>query len=198
MYFTSVLISYVDLPSLIQKLMQLSTTQDGKAGMTCIALISKALLMESWADYSILVYLEMVRNVKINKGFVTHCDLDTMKVLTPASVSNHSIEKVDIEYTEQGKSMNTCYSVNYQLTIISELPALCSHLLGAFQLWSSKLKTAALENGLKQLVIKTCSLPGETVCIEAWKHLSFAFLKNHSLIWGVIRQCLNIMTEQPA
>jgi hypothetical protein len=52
---------YIDLPTLIQKLMSMTVVDDEREKMTCIALISKALLHESWASNSILLYIDLVR-----------------------------------------------------------------------------------------------------------------------------------------
>lgn len=94
----------VDLSLLVQKLMAMTDVDNEREKMTCIALIAKALLQESWADYSILVYLDMIREVKVQKGFVIPASGEG-DTLTPANIVNYNKKQetpVKI-HSEQGK-----------------------------------------------------------------------------------------------
>lgn len=51
----------LDLPFLIQKLMRMTVTDVQREKMICMALISKALLVEKWKSNSILIYIDFVR-----------------------------------------------------------------------------------------------------------------------------------------
>ncbi|CAO3634881.1 unnamed protein product [Mucor hiemalis] len=170
--------SYTDLSSLIQKLMAMTDVDNERERMTCIALIAKALLHQSWADYSILLYLDMIRDIKLQKGFVVSVEGDSNS-LTPASIIVDKKQRKPLKiYSEQ------------------ELADICAQLMAAFQLWSTKVEGDMLKSGLKQLVRKSYGLPNDSTCIDVWRYLSFAFLNDHSLIWDVITECLHIMTSQ--
>lgn len=93
----------IDLSSLIQKLMVMTDVDNKRERMTCIALIAKALLHQSWGDYSILLYLDMIRDVKLQKGFVASVDGDS-DILTPASIVDDKKQGKPLKiYSEQGK-----------------------------------------------------------------------------------------------
>lgn len=171
--------SHTDLSLLVQKLMAMTDVDNEREKMTCIALIAKALLQESWADYSILVYLDMIREVKVQKGFVIPASGEG-DTLTPANIVNYN------------KKQETPVKIHSE----QELTGICTTLMAAFQLWSTKVGGDALKSGLRQLVRKSYGLPNDPTCIDTWRYLSFAFLSDHSLIWDVITECLGIMTVQ--
>ncbi|GAA5798278.1 hypothetical protein HPULCUR_003678 [Helicostylum pulchrum] len=61
-----------------------------------------------------------------------------------------------------------------------------------------KVDDSLLVSALRQLVYKSNSLPGEAICIDSWRHLSFAFIHNYELIWSVIQPCVDIMKSYSA
>ncbi len=88
--------------------MPMTVVDNQQERMTYIALISKALLHESWASNSILLYIEMIMNVETLKGFVapTAPKLDELQQLNPASMINYenTSRKTIKEYGEYGKN----------------------------------------------------------------------------------------------
>lgn len=94
----------IDLSVLVQKLMVMTDVDNEREKMTCIALIAKAMLQESWADYSILVYLDMIREVMVQNGFVIPANGES-DPLTPANIGKYKKkqEKPVKIYSEQGK-----------------------------------------------------------------------------------------------
>lgn len=73
---------------------------------------------------------------------------------------------------------------------------ICTYLMAPIQLWCTKANENTLESALVQLVHKSYGLPGDPVCIDAWRNLSSVFINNHNLVWVVIQQCLDIMQSQ--
>ncbi|KAI8076271.1 hypothetical protein BDF21DRAFT_66511 [Thamnidium elegans] len=114
---------YTHLPSLIQKLMSMTIVDNQREKMTYIALISKALLHPSWASYSILVYIDLIRDLKLHKGFETPVkpDFTVLPKLAPNTITDykrsHALEK---KYKDE------------------ELKEICVTLMGPIQLWSTK------------------------------------------------------------
>ncbi|KAI7905031.1 uncharacterized protein BX663DRAFT_501425 [Cokeromyces recurvatus] len=170
---------YLRLLPLIQRLMQMASTilSDDRERMVYMALISKALLDERWSSDSILLYIDLIRDFKMQKGFISSNDLKEHD-LTPCSISNNKKQQVKDELKEE------------------QIESLCTVYMAPIQLWSMKINSEAFSLGLRQLVRYSYGIPRDTVSIESWKHLSFAFLKNHELIWPVIEECTNIMKTQ--
>ncbi|KAI9348899.1 hypothetical protein BD770DRAFT_164252 [Pilaira anomala] len=169
---------YTHLPTLIRKLMPMIYVENQRERMTYIALISKALLHSTWSSYSILIYIEFVRDLKLHGTFATPVkpDFKVLPKLTPNTIMEYKTLRISKKkYTEE------------------ELKELCLTLMGPVQLWSTKVDDDILRIALKQLVYKTDSLPGESICINSWRHLAFAFMQSHQLIWSVIQPCVDIM-----
>lgn len=90
--------------------MAMTDVDNERERMTCIALIAKALLHQSWADYSILLYLDMIRDVKLQKGFVVSVEGDSNS-LTPASIIVDKKQRKPLKiYSEQGKLLQDSIS----------------------------------------------------------------------------------------
>lgn len=166
----------IGLPLLVQKLMKMviNTNDIEKEKIPYIALISKALLQEPWASYSILLYIDWVRDFKALGGFVPGT---RSPPLTPQNMTQL---KVSAESPLTGK----------------ELETQSTWLMGPIQLWATKIGTSSFVGGLRELVRYSYGLPQDTTCIDAWRHLSFAFAKDHTLVWPVIEESLDIMQTQ--
>ncbi|KAF1804576.1 hypothetical protein V8B55DRAFT_1499181 [Mucor lusitanicus] len=169
---------FADLPVLIRKLMKMSIVEDEREKMTCVALISKALLQERWASSSILSYIEMVRDFKLHRGF------------TAPGLTTHLHGPQDIT------------SLNLSATDVSEVfepdqvQTISISLLLPLQLWSMRVSEQDFGSALRQLVHYCYGIPKDGTWIDAWKQLSFAFVKNHQLVWHVVEECTHILTSQ--
>jgi hypothetical protein len=166
----------IGLPLLIQKLMKMvvNTNDVEKEKIPYIALISKTLLQESWASNSILLYIDWIREFKVLRGFVNSA---RSPPLTPQDITQIEIP------TEK-------------LLSEKELETQSTWLMGPIQLWATKVEMNHFISGLRQLVRYSYGSPRDTTCIDAWRHLSFAFAKDHTLVWPVIEECLDIMQTQ--
>lgn len=147
--------------------------------MTCIALISKALLQERWASSSILNYIEMVRDFKLHRGF------------TAPNPTAHLQGPQDIALLNSSATTKVS-----QVFEPAQVQAISVSLLLPLQLWSTRVSEADFESALRQLVQYCCGIPKDDTWIEAWKQLSFAFVKNHQLVWHVVEECTHILTSQ--
>ncbi|KAG2196055.1 hypothetical protein INT47_008149 [Mucor saturninus] len=167
---------YLHLPSLIQKLMPRIVTEDQREKMVYIALISKALLHPSWNNNSILFHIDLVREFQLLKHFTKPNKPDFLD-LTPHNITTrkHNLVESDIIYSDE------------------EIKKMSTYLIAPIQLWSTKVDENLLKSALIQLVRKSYGLPGDHVCIDAWRNLSHAFSNNHDLIWGVMQECIAIM-----
>ncbi|KAL9548394.1 hypothetical protein MBANPS3_005703 [Mucor bainieri] len=172
--------NFADLPVLIRKLMKMSTVEDERERMTCIALISKALLQERWASSSILNYIEMVRDFKRLRGFtMPH---STRRLQGPQDIVSLNIPATAVEESEVFEP--------------DQVQALSTSLLLPLQLWSTRVSEHDFGSALRQLVQYCCGIPKDGTWIDAWKQLSFAFVKNHQLVWPVVEECTHILTSQ--
>lgn len=169
----------VDLPALIRKLMSMSIVEDEREKMTCVALISKALLQERWASSSILNYIEMVRDFKLHKGF------------TEPNPAAHLQGPRDIALLHSSATTKAS-----QVFEPDQVQAISVSLLLPLQLWSTRVSEADFGSALRQLVQYCCGIPKDGTWIEAWKQLSFAFVKNHQLVWHVVEACTQILVSQ--
>ncbi|CEP13984.1 hypothetical protein [Parasitella parasitica] len=168
---------FTDLSGLIRKLMKLSNVEDQREKMIYMALIAKALLKTDWVSSSILNYVDLVREFKLYKGFVTIDANDHPK--TPRDTS---LPYPTVQVTQTFP--------NDQVETISK------SLMIPLQLWSARATEESFTSAIRQLVQYSYGLPKDGTWIEAWKQLSFAFENNHRFIWPVIETCTNIMREQ--
>lgn len=168
----------VDLPVLIRKLMKMSIVEDEREKMTCIALISKALLQERWASSSILNYIEMVRDFKLHRGFTA-----------PNST-------VHLQGPQDIASLNWTAAKGSEVFEPDQVQTISISLLLPLQLWSTRVSEHSFGSALRQLVQYCCGIPKDGTWIEAWKQLSFAFVKNHQLVWNVVEECTHNLTSQ--
>lgn len=157
--------------------MKLSIVQNEREKMTCIALISKALLQEHWASSSILNYVESIREFKLYKGFVTK-----NTVTPPKGPQDIALSKPAVEIIQTFKD--------------EEIEAISLSLMISLQLWSTRVCEHDFGLALRQLVQYSCGIPKDSTWIEAWKQLSFAFANNHKLVWYVIEACTDILKTQ--
>ncbi|GAA5817484.1 hypothetical protein MFLAVUS_011032 [Mucor flavus] len=188
---------YTHLQSLIQKLMSMTVVENQREKMTYIALISKTLLHPSWAGYSILVYIDLIRYIKLHKAFEVPVkpDFTMLSKLAPNTIvdykRSHASEK---KYKDEDHKLNLLIR-----RIEGDMPYFNGsnstlEYKGNYQFVDNNLLVSAL----RQLVYKSNSLPGEAICIDSWRHLSFAFIHNHELIWSVIQPCVDIMNSYSA
>ena len=158
--------------------MKQSIVQNEREKMTCIALISKALLQEHWASSSILNYIELIREFKLHKGFVIKNTMTPPKgpqdiaLSKPAAVETIQTFKVE------------------------EIETISLSLMISLQLWSTRVREHDFGLALRQLVQYSCGIPKDSTWIEAWKQLSFAFSNNHKLVWHVVEVCTDILRTQ--
>ncbi|KAL7313618.1 hypothetical protein PS15m_007342 [Mucor circinelloides] len=169
---------FADLPLLVQKLMKMSIVENEREKMTCIALISKALLQERWASSSVLNYIEMVRDFKLHKGFTTPHTNTPLQGPQDIASFNSSATQVSKEFEP------------------AQVETISVSLLLPLQLWSTRVNEHDFGSALRQLVRYCCGIPKDGTWIEAWKQLSFAFVKNHQLVWHVVEECTDILKSQ--
>ncbi|KAI8641797.1 hypothetical protein BD408DRAFT_202394 [Parasitella parasitica] len=168
---------FTDLPKLIRKLMKLSNVEDQREKMIYTALIAKALLKADWASSSILNYVDLVREFKFYKGFVT---IDAkMHPKTPGDIPPlYPTIEVTQKFTDD------------------QVEAISKSLMIPLQLWSAQVGEQDFTLAVRQLVQYSYGIPKDGTWIEAWKQLSFAFENNHHLVWPVIETCTDILKEQ--
>ncbi|KAI9470750.1 MAG: hypothetical protein EXX96DRAFT_542824 [Benjaminiella poitrasii] len=115
----------------------------------------------------------------MRKGFASYNDLQQdLNHLTPSNI-------LQVEKPPTTTELNA-----------EEVESLSTTFMAPIQLWSMKVNAETFKLGLRQLVRYSYGIPRDTVCIESWKHLSFAFLKHHEFIWPIIEECTDIMKTQ--
>ncbi|GAN07701.1 hypothetical protein MAM1_0172d07203 [Mucor ambiguus] len=169
---------FADLPVLIRKLMKMSIVEDEKEKMTCIALISKALLQERWASSSVLNYIEMVRDFKLHKGFTV--PNSTSYLQGPQDIASSNLPVAEVSEVFEPDQVQT-------ISISLLLP---------LQLWSARVSEGDFGSALRQLVQYCCGIPKDGTWIEAWKQFSFAFAKKHQLVWHAVEECTHVLASQ--
>ncbi|KAI8350928.1 hypothetical protein EDC96DRAFT_519232 [Choanephora cucurbitarum] len=172
--------SFMKLPLLIHKLMKMAVVskENEKEKMTCIALISKALLHETWHHDSILYYIDMLRLVQ------TRQNITEPTYLTPQSPKDITLDHKSTQDTQFSDQQETTQLIK-------------SVLIMPVQLWSSRIDPISFKLCLKQLVHYSYGIPKDIICVEAWINLRFALMQHPEAVWIVIEQCVVIMKQQP-
>ncbi|KAI9019200.1 hypothetical protein CLU79DRAFT_759060 [Phycomyces nitens] len=168
------------LPELISRLMKMAYTLDPRQNQVSKGLIAKALLVDSWAGESILLYVDLIRDFKYRKGFSTVLPGERFTYRsTPADLKPAQ----DLEDPSVG--LDNSDVEKYVMEFIS--------VLG---LWGEKAPPWALEAGLRQMVHSTCGSPLDQTNVLVWKTLSFAILDHRFLVWVVMQECSDVMKLQ--
>ncbi|KAI8332807.1 hypothetical protein BC941DRAFT_435382 [Chlamydoabsidia padenii] len=169
-------------PALLLCLMKMLAMADNeRSNHVTKGLIAKTLMEDSWCGDSLLVYIDLIRDLLRTRRYRTKFKSMTFsKSAMPGDVF-HMFDNED----ESGSCLD-----------LEDLEKTETELLWPIQLWSTKVNPTIMERIIPLLIDKYYNAPNESIFIRVWQMLAFSIIQHKSLVLAIIKKCTEIMENQ--